>query len=388
MKTLYIECNMGAAGDMLMSALLELHPCPDDFIKRLNSLNIPNVAVKSEKSAKCGIIGTHIKVIVNGEEENENIYEHKHHHHHTGMHDVEHIISHLDISENVKTNAVSVYKLIAEAEANAHGKAVDDIHFHEVGTMDAVMDVVGNCMLIEELNVDEIIVSPVRTGYGYVKCAHGILPVPAPATAFILKDIPVYPGDEEGEMCTPTGAAIIKHFADRFSQMPAMKIKKIGYGMGTKDFKTANCVRAFLGETEDSTDNIIELNCNIDDMTGEYISYAVKKIFDAGALDVFTTPIYMKKNRPAFLLSCICSEYDRDNILRAIFKHTSTIGIREKLCKRYILERTEEKILTNYGDVKAKKSRGYGVNRVKAEYEDLSEIADKNNISISDIKLK
>lgn len=390
MKTLYIECNMGVAGDMLMSALLELHSEPENFIKRLNALNIPNVEVKAERVLKCGIMGTHIKVSVNGVEESENIHEHKHrhHHHHTGLHDVEHIISNLNVSDSVKNNAVSVYRLIAEAEANAHGRAVDNIHFHEVGTMDAVTDVVGNCMLIEELKADEIIASPIRTGYGQVKCAHGILPVPAPATTYILRNIPVYAGDEEGEMCTPTGAALIKHFAEKFVSMPFMRIEKTGYGMGTKDFKTANCVRAFLGETEDKTDRVTELNCNIDDMTGEHISYAVSRMFEAGALDVFTTPIYMKKNRPAFLLTCICAEADRDNIVREIFKHTSTLGIREKLCHRYILERKEESMTTNFGNVRVKKASGYGVNRIKAEYDDIAEIADKNNISLRDIKLK
>lgn len=390
MKTLYIECNMGVAGDMLMSALLELHSEPENFIKRLNALNIPNVEVKAERVLKCGIMGTHIKVSVNGVEESENIHEHKHrhHHHHTGLHDVEHIISNLNVSDSVKNNAVSVYRLIAEAEANAHGRAVDNIHFHEVGTMDAVTDVVGNCMLIEELKADEIIASPIRTGYGQVKCAHGILPVPAPATTYILRNIPVYAGDEEGEMCTPTGAALIEHFAEKFVSMPFMRIEKTGYGMGTKDFKTANCVRAFLGETEDKTDRVTELNCNIDDMTGEHISYAVSRMFEAGALDVFTTPIYMKKNRPAFLLTCICAEADRDNIVREIFKHTSTLGIREKLCHRYILERKEESMTTNFGNVRVKKASGYGVNRIKAEYDDIAEIADKNNISLRDIKLK
>lgn len=406
MKTLYIECNMGAAGDMLMSALLELHPNPEEFIKNMNSLKIPNVEIKLEKSVKCGITGTHIRVISYGIEENENMYEHHHEHnhehnhehshehnhehnhkhHHTKVSDIENIISNLDVSENVKKNAVKVYKLIAEAESNAHGKEIEDIHFHEVGTMDAVADVVGCCMLIEYLNADEIIVSPIRVGFGSVKCAHGVLSVPAPATAYILKDVPVYAGDEAGEMCTPTGAAVLKHFADKFENMPVMKIQKIGYGMGTKDFKTANYLRVFLGESSDKTDSISELKCNIDDMTGEEIAFAFNKIFEAGALDVFTTAIGMKKNRPAVLLSCICREDNKNEIIKTIFKYTSTIGIRENISKRYILERTEKTLYTEYGDVRAKECRGYGVKKLKAEYDDVFEIADKNNISISDIK--
>lgn len=417
MKTLYFECNMGAAGDMIMSALLELHPQPDSFMERLNGLGIPNVTFKKSTSVKCGISGTHVEVAVGGTVENEHMHKHGHHHehehhhehgrshehrhehehhhehhhehehHHTGVSEIEHIIGHLDIPERVKNDAIGVYKLIVEAESHAHGCEISEIHFHEVGTMDAVADVVGTCLLINELNVDRIIASPINVGSGQVRCAHGILPVPAPATAHILGGVPIYSNDIQGELCTPTGAAILKYFAQEFSPIPVMKISKIGYGMGSKDFEAANCLRVMLGETQDKSDTVSELCCNLDDMTGEAIGFAIDRLFDAGALDVFTTPIGMKKNRPGILLTCICRENQRDEMLGLIFKHTSTIGVREYITNRYALDRTIETTHTQFGDVRVKRSTGWGVSKIKAEYDDMEKIARENNISISDIEL-
>lgn len=388
MKTLYIDCNMGAAGDMLMSALAELLPNPQEFTERLNSLNIPKITVKVEKSVKCGITGTHIRVFVGNIEENENMHHcHHNHHHHSGMKNIENIITGLNVSESVRNNALSVYQLIAEAESCAHCCEMNDIHFHEVGTMDAVADIVGVCMLIDELAPDKIIASPVRVGSGQVKCAHGILPVPAPATAYILRGIPIYSGEIKGEFCTPTGSALLKHFVNEFAPMPVMRVSKIGYGMGTKDFGATNCVRAMIGESTDKAETITELCCNIDDTTGEQIGFAVNKLLEAGALDVFTSSIYMKKSRPGILLTCLCKENDKNKFIRLIFQHTSTIGIREHISDRYTLSRKEITAHTNYGDVRAKKSEGYGVCRIKTEYEDLAEIAERNKISLSDIEI-
>ncbi len=409
MKTLYIECNMGAAGDMLMAALLELHPEPEKFIEKLNSIGIPNVKIEYEKAKKCGITGTHIRVMVGGEEESEELlghhhehhehhehhhhehhhehHEHHEHHHHSSLGDIEHIVGHLNLSEKVRENVISVYRLIAEAESKAHDCDIENIHFHEVGTMDAVADITGVCMLLDEISPDKIIASPINVGYGSVNCAHGVLPVPAPATEYILKGVPVYSNNVEGELCTPTGAALLKHFASEFKNMPLMKIQKTGYGMGTKDFDTANCIRAFLGETEDNTDKVVELMCNVDDMTGERIGFAMNRLLEAGAADVFTVPIGMKKNRPGILLTCICSEEKREEMVRLIFKHTATIGIRENRLDRYVLDRTEKTIATEYGSVRIKESKGYGVTRTKAEYTDLEKIALENDIDISDIKL-
>ncbi|MCH5192261.1 MAG: nickel pincer cofactor biosynthesis protein LarC [Oscillospiraceae bacterium] len=387
MKTLYLDCGMGAAGDMLTAALLELFPDPDEFIERLNELSIPNVHITKEKAVKCGITGTHISVTVHGTEENDEMHDHRHHHHHhSGMHDIEHIISHLNLPQKVKNDISAVYGLIAEAESHVHGVPITDIHFHEVGTMDAVADVTAVCMLMNELSPDEVVVSPIHVGSGQVNCAHGILPVPAPATAYILKDIPIYGGEITGELCTPTGAALLKHFADRFGSMPAMKMQAIGYGMGKKDFPRANCVRAMLGETEDKTDTVLELSCNVDDMTAEAVAFATERFFDGGALEVYTVPIGMKKSRPGTLIRVMCTEQDKEKILTLIFKHTTTIGVRETVTHRYILERSIETLHTPYGDVRRKTSSGYGVSRYKYEYEDLACIAKERNISIDEVR--
>lgn len=388
MKTIYIECSMGAAGDMLLAALIELMPSPDAFLERLNSIGIPGVKYKLKKAVKCGITGTQAEVEVSGEVEDEHMHEHHHHehHHHSSLHDIEHIIGHLALPEAVKEDALKVYKLIAEAESTAHGRPVSEIHFHEVGTMDAVADITGVCLAMAELAPDRVIASPVNVGGGTVKCAHGILPVPAPATANILRGIPTYSGDIKSELCTPTGAALLKHFVSEFATMPVMRVNAIGYGMGHRDFDAANCVRILSGETEDGTDKISELRCNLDDMTGEGIGYAVERLFAAGALDVFTVPIGMKKNRPGILLTCMCRESDRDQMLRLLFRHTTTLGVREYICDRYTLSREETELETNYGTVKAKRSYGYGTERIKPEYEELRIIAEENDIPISAVK--
>ena len=388
MKILYLDCGMGAAGDMLTAALMELLPDPDEFVRRFNALSIPGVRIEKERTVKCGITGTHISVTVNGIEEGNEIHEHHHEHthHHSGMHDIEHIISHLDLSEKVKSDVIAVYNLIAQAESRAHGVPVTEIHFHEVGTMDAIADITAVCMLMNELSPDETVVSPVHVGCGHVKCAHGILPVPAPATAYILENVPIYGGEIEGELCTPTGAALLKHFASRFGAMPVMRPQAVSYGMGAKDFQRVNCVRAILGETAGETDTMLELSCNVDDMTAEDISFAMDRLFEGGAREVYTVPIGMKKSRPGILIRVICTEQDREKIICLLFKYTTTIGIREYLTRRYVLERETETLQTPYGEIRRKVSYGYGVTRTKYEYDDLSRIAAEKNVSIDEVR--
>lgn len=408
MKTLYLDCSMGAAGDMLAAALLELLPDPDAFVAELNALAIPDVKFFREASVKCGITGTHLQVTVHGEEEgahdhhyahshdhhhdHEHAHHHNHahsHHHHASLHDIEHIVrGQLSLPTAVADNVMAVYRLIADAESKAHGKPVSEIHFHEVGTMDAIADITAVCLLMHRLAPDEIIVSPVHVGSGQVHCAHGILPVPAPATATILQDVPIYGGSIQGELCTPTGAALLKHFASRFGEMPVMRTSAIGYGMGKKDFPAANCVRALLGERSAASDDVIELCCNIDDMTGEAIGYAFDKLFAAGALDVYTIPIGMKKSRPGHLLHVICREADKDALVRALFAHTTTIGIRENRFRRYTLDRHIETIETADGPVRRKCSTGYGVSREKFEHDDLARIADAQGLSLREAEAR
>lgn len=385
MRTLYIDCGMGAAGDMLAAALLELLPDPDGFVEEFNSLGLPGIRMEREESVKCGITGTHVSILVDGAEEGEEHHHHdgEHHHHHHGIGDIEHIVMHhLDLKPAVREDILAVFSLIAEAESHVHGMPVADIHFHEVGTMDAIADVAAVSMLMDRIHPDEVVVSPIRTGYGHVRCAHGILPVPAPATAYILSGLPVYSGDIEGELCTPTGAALLRHFATRFGQMPLMSVSAIGYGMGRKDFPAANCVRAMLGGQDGSGDTVIGLSCNVDDMTGEEIGFAIERLLAYGAKDAYTVPIGMKKNRPGVMLSVICAEQDLDEMVRTIFRYTTTIGIRKTVYERYVLTRRQEGVDTGCGPVRMKISQGYGVERVKPEYDDLERIAKERGISI------
>ena len=423
MRTIFIDCNMGAAGDMLTAALLELLPDPDGFIDELNALGIPGVKYQKEPSVKCGITGTHMRVIVNGEEEeshdhhghhheheeghhHDHMEEHGHHHdheeahdhhdhHHTSLHDVEHIVrDHLKLPSSVQEDVMAVYGLIAEAESHAHGKPVSEIHFHEVGTMDAIADVVAVCLLIKKLAPEKVIVSPIHVGSGQVHCAHGILPVPAPATAYILRDAPIYGGEIRGELCTPTGAALLKHFATEFGRMPAMSVQRIGYGMGKKDFEAANCVRVMLGETwsHEEADHIksavqnderlYELSCNVDDMTGEEVGFAMERLFEAGARDVYTIPIGMKKNRPGILIRVLCVQAQKEKLVETIFRHTTTIGIRECELSRYVLKREISSVETPYGTIHRKTSSGFGVKREKLEFEDLAKMARERGISL------
>lgn len=394
---------------MLTAALLELMPERKKMVEELNHLGIPGVTFVCEAASKCGIGGTHMAVKVHGGEEteemhhgghvpehgheehdhghsHENGHDHEHlHHHHSGMHEIGHIVAELPVSERIRKDIMAVFGLIAEAESHVHGVPVPEIHFHEVGTMDAVADIAAVCILMDRLAPDQVVVSPVHVGSGQVKCAHGILPVPAPATAHILKDVLIYGGQIRGELCTPTGAALLKYFASRFGEMPVMRTTAIGYGMGKKDFPAANCVRALLGETEEAGDTVAELSCNVDDMTAEAVGYAMEVFFSAGALEVYTTPAGMKKSRPGVVLHVMCREDKKDEMAALIFKHTTTIGVRQTICARYTLKRSVETVQTPFGEIRKKISTGYGVTREKYEYEDLARIASENGLSIQEI---
>lgn len=378
MKTLYIDCGMGAAGDMLTAALLELLPDRDAFLQQLNSLGIPGVEFVAEKSTKCGILGTHIRVCVNGQEESAQ----DHGHSHGTMADIRAIISGLRIPTMVKLDILAVYEEIAQAESHVHGIPVAQIHFHEVGTMDAIADITAVCLLMHTLKPDHIVASAVHVGSGQVRCAHGILPVPAPATAYLLREIPMYGGSIQGELCTPTGAALLKHFVHTFGDMPVMQVQSIGYGMGKRDFARANCVRVMLGESAEVADGVWELKCNVDDMTGEQMGFAMEVLMAQGALDVFTMPIGMKKGRPGILLTVLCREAEKETMISLLLRHTTTLGIRESFCHRHTLKRTVETVDTPYGAIRKKVSTGYGVQRCKYEYEDLCRIAKETGLSI------
>lgn len=460
MKQLYIECNMGAAGDMLMSALCELLPNPDVFIDKMNKLNLPGVRLIKETKNKCGIRGTYIRVEINGMEEHPAVLLPSHSlttltdtntpvseeaqkalkaleaieglknvriytpetqpgqsfdaeaavpasstspqkqglivrstpasRHYTTLSDINRLIAALPLSENVKNDAIAVYELLAEAESAVHGYAAEQIHFHEVGNMDAIADIIGVCLLIEELDVERISASPIHVGCGQIQCAHGILPVPAPATAYLLKGIPTYGGSVQGELCTPTGAALLKYFVEQFGSQPLMSTEKIGYGMGSKDFGGTDCVRTFLGKTPSEkdggpNDSIIQLSCNLDDMTGEAIGFACELLWQAGALDVWTTSIQMKKNRPGQILSCLCKAELANDLAVLILRHTTTWGVRKTVCDRYCMKSDKTSVETEYGSITLKEGYGYGIYKTKPEYEDVAQIAKEEQLPFCEV---
>ena len=401
MRLLYLDCAMGAAGDMLLGALLDLHPHPEEFLRRINSLGLPGVTVAAETAEKCGIRGTRARVSVRGQEEDqahghehehehEHIHQHEPDHVHTGVTEILRLIGGLPVSERVREDAAAVYRLIARAEGKVHGREMDQIHFHEVGTLDAVADVVGVCLLMEEFGGEAAAASPVHVGSGQVRCAHGLLPVPAPATAELLKGVPIYGGTIEGELCTPTGAALLRRFARQFGPLPPMAVEAVGYGMGSRDYPAANCVRALLGESGAAAsaeeDQIWELACNLDDMTGEDVAFACERLLTAGALDVWTAGITMKKGRPGVLLSCLCRPADRERMTALLLRHTTTLGVRGRPWDRVTLARREERRDTPYGPVRRKISEGSGVRREKAEFEDLAAIARREDLSLAQVR--
>lgn len=406
MKTLYLDCAMGAAGDMLMGALLELCPEKESFLETMNGL-LPGVSVTAERKASGGIMGTHMHVLVHGQEEGHAHHEHEHEHEHTHAHehehdhshahhhahpaDIAHQIGHLPLPEGVKAHALAVYDSIAQAEARAHGKPVTEIHFHEVGTLDAVADVVGVCLLMDMLGVERVAGSPVHVGAGHVHCAHGVLPVPAPATAYLLEGVPCYGGEVQGELCTPTGAALLRHFVSDFGPMPRMTLERTGYGVGAKAFSRPNLLRAMLGEAPEREEtphmeDIAELSCNIDDMTAEELAYGAQVLREAGALEVYTTAAGMKKDRPGVVLTCICRRADRRDLAALMFRHLSTLGVRETLSRRYVLDRTLETRQTELGPVRVKVSSGFGVEKEKPEFEDLKALARENDMTLREVK--
>lgn len=389
MRELYFDCSMGAAGDMLAASLLELFPDSTAILKELNALGIPGVAFSAEKISSHGIGCTHFKVTFKGQEERRgeaDHHEHCHHehsHHHHSLSDIFSVVDNLPVSPQTGAKIKEVYETIARAEAEVHGKAMTNIHFHELGTMDALADITAVCLMMEKLSPERVTCSPVCTGYGAVSCAHGRLPVPAPATALLLRGIPTFPGEIAFEMCTPTGAALLSCFADSFGTMPAMTARAVGYGAGSKEFDRLNCVRALLGESEEQ---VVELCCNVDDMTPEDIGFAIDCFLRAGALDAGYICMGMKKNRPGVVLSCLCREEQRDEMLALFFKNTSTIGIRESICRRYVLKRENRVVETPYGPVRVKHSSGYGAEKWKAEFDDLAKISHDAGLSLEEAR--
>jgi len=379
MKTLYLDCRMGAAGDMLTAALLELVPDREASLARINALGIHGVHVHAERALSGGIAGTRMDVHIHGHAEGDHHHDHHHehgHHHHASPAEIAERIASLNASDSVKVHVRAVYGLIASAEAKAHGRPVSEIHFHEVGMADALSDIASVALLLEELAPARIVASRPEVGGGFVKCAHGTLPVPAPATANILVGVPYTSGAADCELLTPTGAALLVHFAGSFGPMPPIAVERTGLGIGHREVPgRMNGVRAFIGEEAGGPQpvaasggpngGVVELRANIDDMTGEDLAFACDKLRAAGALDVSLAPLLMKKGRPGNLLIALVRPEMADEMAAAILRETTTFGVRRIDYARYELER---EVLP--GDVRVKVGRGYGVEKSKPEFAD------------------
>jgi len=382
MKTLYFDCFSGISGDMCLAALLDLGIVSHTaFLAEMSKLNFHEYNLHIGKTQKNGIAATDVDVQV-----------HEHHHEHHGDHchgrnlgDITGIIQDSGISENAKRIAADIFTVIAEAEAKVHGTDIADVHFHEVGAVDSIVDIVGTAVLVDMLGAERIECSPLSEGHGFVKCQHGLIPVPVPATAQILGDagLCMRSVDIESELITPTGAGIVAALAQKQGNMPSIRSAKIGYGAGKKNFATPNLLRVFFGDadaSDETTDEVVVLETNIDDMTGENAGFAMEELSKTGALDVFYTPIYMKKNRPGIMLSVLCKDQDADRLEDILFTHTPTIGIRRYTASRHVLRREIVDAPTPWGDVHAKVSHFGNIAKVSPEYEDVARIARENNV--------
>ena len=384
---------------MLFGALLELLPDPAEWLERFAQAGIPRVRVHAAPCRKHGLRATQVDVRIDGQlEEDAAQPHHEHHEHahhaHRQLADVETILRALDIPETVLEDALEVYDLLAQAESRAHGQPMEQVHFHEVGSLDAVADIVGVCWLVEELQPDRIVSSPIAVGSGTATGAHGVLPVPAPATAVLLQGLRWYSGDIGGELCTPTGAALLRHFVQRFGGMPPMVVDAMGVGAGHRDLEqTANVLRAFWGEDdfqaqedEDPLPQVMELCCNLDDMSGEAIAYAQERLWEAKPLDVWTVAAQMKKNRPGVVLHVLCQVEDRERFARILLRHTTTGGVRCYRVERYVLQTRQEEEMTRFGPVGVKHYTGYGIHKTKPEYEDLAQAAKAHGVPLETVR--
>jgi uncharacterized protein (TIGR00299 family) protein len=447
MTILYYDCFSGISGDMNLGAMVDVGVDFEYLTEMLNKLSVKNeFYLHRSRKQKMGIEGTKIDVILNkenhehthhsheAEHTHHHLHEAKHTHHHSHeaehthhhSHEAEHthnnnnaddhhhkhehrnlesikkIINDAPYNKNIKTLSINMFMEVAKAEAKVHGKTIEEIHFHEVGAVDSIVDIIGAAICFDYLNVDKIISSSVELGGGFVKCAHGVIPVPAPATVEILKNTPVTLGKVNFETTTPTGAAILKANVNEFTSKLNFNIIKTGYGLGTKDFDIPNILRVYIATEiedkivksntvkEENNDFDIEeqiiIEVNIDDMNPELYEAIEEKLFDNGALDVYKTNILMKKNRPAIKLTVLTTVDLLNKIENILFMETTTLGIREYPVKKKMLKRTFEKVQTKFGEVDIKKGLLNGkVIKVKPEYETCKELAKINNVSILDI---
>ena len=383
MRILYYDCFAGISGDMNLGAMIDLGVDAAYLETELKKLNIEGFHLEITKDLRRGISGTKAEVIV----ENPDNEKHRHLRH------VEEIINNSTLSDTVKANSLKIFKLIAFAEAKVHQIAVERVHFHEVGALDSIADIVGAAICLDFLKVDKVLSSPIQLGSGTVKCAHGIMPVPAPATALIVENVPVKLGLVQHEATTPTGAAILVATVDEFTEQINFPITKTAYGIGHRDVsEVPNVLRVFLSETATAVGDVKEelatvLECNIDDMNPERYDFILEQLFNAGASDAWLAPIVMKKSRPAIQLSVLCAPEKVQKMKHIIFTHSTTIGLREYSVKKSMLTRTEKTVTTKFGDVRVKQSVYEGeVVRSKPEYDDCRTIAIQKKISIEEVE--
>ena len=400
MKTLYFDCSSGISGNMTLGALVEILGDEQYLVEELKKLQVDGYHIEISKKVKNGITGTYVDVVLEDhhhhehdhhheEHHHEHEHEHEHHHEHRNLHDVNHIIENSNLEEETKQLAKRIFRRVAEAESKVHHKSIEEVHFHEVGAIDSIVDIVGTAILINKIHPDKIISSVVNDGYGFIECAHGTMSVPVPATSEIFSKAGVKCRqiDIDTELVTPTGAAIISELATEFTVMPTMTVQKIGWGAGKKDLKIPNVLKVYLGEMEETLEEqeIAVMETNIDDTTGEILGYTAEKLIQNGALDVFFTPIYMKKGRPAYRLTVACRKEDIEKLQTIIFRETTTIGIRYRYEQRNVLPREKVEVETEYGVVQAKQVKLGEEAYTYPEYESLKKIAEEQNIPLKEL---
>jgi len=377
MKIAYLDCYSGIAGDMLLGAMLDAGLDADFLRAEIDKLGVDGVTLTVEPCVRRGITGTDFRVQV----------EHDHAHRHLST--IERIIDESALDDDLKDRAKSIFRRLGEAEAAIHGVSIEKVHFHEVGAVDAIVDIVGAAIGFAALGVEKIVCSPINLGSGTVKAAHGVMPVPAPATAALVKGLPTYSDGPTMELTTPTGAAVVSTVAAEYGSMPAMAIEAIGYGAGDRDFPDrANMLRLVLGESSEAVEatEIWVTEANIDDMSPEIAGYARERLLEEGALDVTLTPIFMKKDRPGYQLTVLSSLDDRDRLGDVLFAETTTLGVRSYPAQRRVLERELVTVTTSYGDVRVKVGRSGGREVGFApEFEDARRIAREKKVPLKEV---
>lgn len=411
-KILYLECYSGISGDMTVSSLLDLGGNETHLLETLKSLKVSGYEIKIGRREKCGIDAASFDVILESEahlhhqddhHDHDHHHSHDHHHHHShdhdhgghthhrNIHDIYEIIGTSAMTEGAKDLARKTFDVVASAEAKAHGLPIEEVHFHEVGAVDSIVDICAACILVDELDIGQVVVSELYEGKGHTWCQHGVIPVPVPATLNIVTEhgLALKITDNPGEMITPTGAALAAALRTREDLPEKYRIRKVGLGSGKKDFKKANILRAYLleevREEKKGQDDIWLLETNLDDTTGETLGYALEKLMEEGARDVFYTPIYMKKNRPGYQLSVLCTETEVSAMEAIIFTTTSSIGIRRVKMERTILERRIVSVKTPHGDVRVKGALHQGKEYFTPEYEDLKRILKSCDLSYKEL---